>query len=120
MDVMADEWDLKEWTFGTSKRNEAFDSYVETLLINLNNAYKHLFKSAQSQVELDAIYEGLTERPDEEGIKMLNGRTQNNLHWFTSDDDSNKKTSQVLVQTHKRRVLQFCLRSSLLKILDTQ
>ena len=97
MDTMADEWDLmKDWAFGTVKR-------TRLLILPSSNTCltKHLFKSAQSQDELDATYERLTERQDDEGIKLLDGRTQNNLHWFTSGDDSNKKISQILVQTHK-------------------
>ena len=34
-----------------------------------------------------------------------------------SDDDSNKKISQVLVQAHKDKSYKFCLWSSLLKFL---
>ena len=69
---MADKWDLiKEWALGTVKRMRLLILPSSNKLFNK----KHLFKSAQPQVELDAIYKRLTERLDDEGIKMLNGRT---------------------------------------------
>ena len=70
VDVMADEWGFvkRSDTPYQSEWNEAFDSYYHSIF-RRDPAYKsqhclqHLFKSAQTQNELDAIYEGLAERP---------------------------------------------------------
>ena len=69
-DVMANEWGFVKRSDTTyqSEWNEAFDSYHQSIF-RRDPAYKsqhclqHLFKSAQTQDELDAIYEGLAERP---------------------------------------------------------
>ena len=70
VDVMADEWGFVKRSDAPyqSEWNEAFDSYHYSIF-HRDPAYKfqhhlqRLFKSAQSQDELDAIYEGLAERP---------------------------------------------------------
>ena len=70
VDVMADEWGFVKQSDAPyqSEWNEAFDSYHRSIF-RRDPAYKSqhrlqcLFKSAQSQDELDAIYEGLAERP---------------------------------------------------------
>ena len=69
-DVMADEWGFVKRldTPYQSEWNEAFDSYHRSIF-RRDPAYKsqhrlqRLFKSVQTQDELDAIYEGLAERP---------------------------------------------------------
>ena len=69
-DVMADEWGFVKRSDAPyqSEWNEAFDSY-HCSLFRRDPAYKsqhrlqRLFKSTQSQNELDASYEGLAERP---------------------------------------------------------
>ena len=72
MDAMANEWDLvKEWAFGTVKERGLL------ILPSLNNCFikntslnPHLLKMSSM------LHKGFTEKPDdEEGIKLLNGRT---------------------------------------------
>jgi hypothetical protein len=70
-EVMADEWGFVKRTEAPylAEWNEAFDSHHHSLF-QRDPAYKsqrrlqRLFKSAQTQNELDAIYEGLKERPN--------------------------------------------------------
>jgi hypothetical protein len=69
-EVMADEWGFVKRTEAPylAEWNEAFNSY-HRFLFRRDPAYKSqrrlqcLFKSTQTQNELDAIYEGLKERP---------------------------------------------------------
>ena len=69
-DVMANEWGFVKRLDAPyqSEWNKAFNSYHRSIF-RRDPAYKsqhclqHLFKSAQTQDELDAIYEGLAERP---------------------------------------------------------
>ena len=69
-DVMANEWGFVKRLDAPyqSEWNEAFDSYYRSIF-RRDPAYKsqhrlqRLFKSAQTQDELDAIYKGLAERP---------------------------------------------------------
>ena len=105
MDAMANEWDLiKRLGLWYSEKNEAFDSYHRSIF-RRNPAYSASSSLCKFKMSLTSFIKDLQRDLDEEGIKLLDGRTQNNLHWFTSGDDSNKKISQVLVQTHKRQVL---------------
>ena len=72
MDTMADEWDLmKEWAFCTVKRTRLLilPSFNKLLNKNTSSSPRNL------KFELGAIYKGLAERLDEEGIKLLDGRT---------------------------------------------
>ena len=67
-DVMADEWGFVKRSDAPCQWNEAFNSFHHSIFCQ-DPAYKshghlqHLLKSAQTQDELDAIYEGLRERP---------------------------------------------------------
>ena len=75
MDTMADEWDLiKRLDFWNSEKNEAFDSYHWSIF-RRNPAYSASSSLCKFKNELDTIYEGLAERPDDEEIKLLDGRT---------------------------------------------
>ena len=69
-DVMADEWEFVKRLDAPyqSEWNEAFDSYHcsifrQDLAYKSQHRLQRLFKSTQSQDELDTIYEGLAERP---------------------------------------------------------
>ena len=76
-DVMADEWGFVKRSDAPlqSDWNEAFDSYHQSIF-HRDPAYKSqhclqcLFKSAQTQDELDTIYEGLVERPRQRRNRM--------------------------------------------------
>ena len=69
-DVMADEWEFVKRSDAPyqSEWNEAFDSYHRSIFhrdptYKSQHCLQHLFKSVQTQDELDTIYEGLAERP---------------------------------------------------------
>ena len=82
MDAMADEWDpIKRMGFWYSKRNEAFNSYhrssfVETQFISLNTAASTSSSPRNLKTRLTLHIKDLQRDQDnEEGIKLLNGRT---------------------------------------------